>query len=1321
MSSHTTGEIIFHPNPGQTEMFPCEVLSHSVSHANDTSKAWYCVKIPNTTPDFFVDASRNDLDAKVVTVHASELVKTKNVDQAFQEAETKRVAALQLSWRVKGGGIPDSSNVATVASRAATLLSAGIKPNGEEKNVRLHLSAGKAASVKGNMRIADDGKAANASTSLEVKGSLPFATSKETVVVSCNTIETIKNPFEQMPGVKNKELLDNDDPEAWEPWFHGVLSAEAASILLHDETSVETEHNERNFLICTDPNAAELRVRMVKEGKVTSKEQVVFVLHYYGQDTRQAKKSIHSANIVASNRNFQVDSSVLPPHPVFVSLPDLVEFYQKKAINATRKIVSSSSGVSIAFGKTGTLLSTSFCAVGEETKRSRRLYHGLSDKDLRAELFAGLKSRFISLEMVKGDKLQSQWLQREMDLLTAKSGFFIDDYDLAFQVDEMRLYTEDHAKLTVLDMLRILTKSSLAESRSVEKLTETQQQQPFLDSIFGQSSGADSTLKSQLRKIRTLETVFSELITHAKNGMLQIPISDTSTQVELAKVEQYAKAKQLPSSVLKLAIAAVEEYNAVGRLPGREGDSVVMSLTTYVQKLIDEEVEPLRTKILNKLLTISIGSGHFYPLPPKSRSHMNVVVGSYQYPRLESFETPQDFFDSLLAGLDARCTSSVAELGFTYNFAKQWLKDVKVDFLSLGFSPEHFLKVLAHEREFAYFVGDCESDASADYLSAGNFRLKVGDKVDVQINGWPKPYKGIIFKVTGSTYSVQCDEGMTADAVKAEDITFNHEKVLFEKVRWLLLWELLVNRPDDDAVIGTPHVQWSSEAWFDPSPWIYDAIVLDNPKTAREVGAGGLTAQSIDGVDERLLVRLKLVIAQTSRVYITDLTLDKLHPCLSTKFGHRLQVRTHGVGTVLTGGESKSTLRIDNSTNVITINNHVNNATPATQYCYAAGQKLLLHLSPQSGGHSEWCDAIVVQYLESMKVHKVRISDGTEHKLNLNDFNHTPTVFDSLGKFVGERQRYSEMMVENLQFAVDAITGKSLDVEKQLVSINVNKKGTKGLFREGWSDVTEVLTLAPRLAEPSPQRSVGIHSVQPILISATAGSGKSWCVHQLAHTLAKTTAPAPEPEAPECEAKLVPISEMQIPVSLEAEEETYQQVPEGLPIIIPVQKLARILRKREKEKEKETSKEEPDNLIVEYIKSEYAGKDLECCKMLLQCIRMRTCVILLDGVDEAAEERTRIEALVLDELVPYQIRFVVTSRPEGINIQSYRDKFVIFDLAQLSPEQIEKCLKQQLVSSVVPPMPLHLCCSAIQSNLWFHSYPVTLGWRRVPRTSAGSR
>merc|ERR1711965_739607 len=96
-----------------------------------------------------------------------------------------------------------------------------------------------------------------------------------------------------------------------------------------------------------------------------------------------------------------------------------------------------------------------------------------------------------------------------------------------------------------------------------------------------------------------------------------------------------------------------------------------------------------------------------------------------------------------------------------------------------------------------------------------------------------------------------------------------------------------------------------------------------------------------------------------------------------------------------------------------------------------------------------------------------------------------------------------------------------------------------------------------------------------------------------------------------------------------------------------------------------------------YISNEFADRKEERT-LLLQAYEMRAVAILVDGVDEAAGMRDIVEAFVHYELVTSGNRLVVTSRPEGVDLEDYKTRFVVFNLKELSQEQQRNVIQMQL-------------------------------------------
>ena len=100
--------------------------------------------------------------------------------------------------------------------------------------------------------------------------------------------------------------------------------------------------------------------------------------------------------------------------------------------------------------------------------------------------------------------------------------------------------------------------------------------------------------------------------------------------------------------------------------------------------------------------------------------------------------------------------------------------------------------------------------------------------------------------------------------------------------------------------------------------------------------------------------------------------------------------------------------------------------------------------------------------------------------------------------------------------------------------------------------------------------------------------------------------------------------------------------------------------------------------MAEYIRRE--EKDEKVRDLLIQAFELKTLIILIDGIDEAASLTQMIEDFILDTLVPLGLRVVATSRPEGVRLRLYND-FVICNLAPLDDAQQRRAINAQLESN----------------------------------------
>ena len=109
----------------------------------------------------------------------------------------------------------------------------------------------------------------------------------------------------------------------------------------------------------------------------------------------------------------------------------------------------------------------------------------------------------------------------------------------------------------------------------------------------------------------------------------------------------------------------------------------------------------------------------------------------------------------------------------------------------------------------------------------------------------------------------------------------------------------------------------------------------------------------------------------------------------------------------------------------------------------------------------------------------------------------------SVAAFEDARARYIERTIAERQMVEDAITGKEMDIEKQLLYLTFDAGSGGGLKLPKWEDVKAVKDFEPLLLAPTASRATGHHKAQPVLLRAEPGTGKSWSMLQLLLILAK--------------------------------------------------------------------------------------------------------------------------------------------------------------------------------------------------------------------------
>ena len=374
------------------------------------------------------------------------------------------------------------------------------------------------------------------------------------------------------------------------------------------------------------------------------------------------------------------------------------------------------------------------------------------------------------------------------------------------------------------------------------------------------------------------------------------------------------------------------------------------------------------------------------------------------------------------------------------------------------------------------------------------------------------------------------------------------------------------------------------------------------------------------------------------------------------------------------------------------------------RFHYPKGTKLLV-LTTSSDGKPKLVDAAVEKWegFEAGNRHTLNV-DGETCEVDLNELNHCLRLLEK-EKYEDVRQKYCKAcIIDSLEYLEDAITTKKLKIDEQLQNIEVEDEGMKDMKLNSVADLADVIiggraaakiTLQAQkefsdelgrkwknvgnkipakgveldnadLSEAlrsqleftqmeiegfklvglqedsvikawptagsdyfSPVRDTakkdaaekavkeaaekkmydrlrGIMEEESILLSAGPGTGKTWSMQQLGYALAKRV----------------------------------QEKSDGLqlvPIILYCQKLVKLW-----------SPSQDTSLLVQYIRSEFQDPDMVA--MLLQAHEMRTLVVLLDGIDEAAGLTEQIQSFVLQVssrcfLLPIFLGVALAGRP----------------------------------------------------------------------------
>lgn len=193
------------------------------------------------------------------------------------------------------------------------------------------------------------------------------------------------------------------------------------------------------------------------------------------------------------------------------------------------------------------------------------------------------------------------------------------------------------------------------------------------------------------------------------------------------------------------------------------------------------------------------------------------------------------------------------------------------------------------------------------------------------------------------------------------------------------------------------------------------------------------------------------------------------------------------------------------------------NVRPIAAAQYEPGRRLLfLH------GEAGLVDAVVVEWLQFGARHQLQLVEmGQLLEADLNQYNHSSVGLDgpdaslptascmrSVSDYRAARAAYCETLLQAHETVVEAFSGKHVEVAKQLVFLTPHAAHANPKL-EGVRRVRDVVAI---LAEPSPKRPMGFHSVEPMQMRAGSvhQAQREWLLSNVLYKLTATLRDADE-------------------------------------------------------------------------------------------------------------------------------------------------------------------------------------------------------------------
>ena len=274
---------------------------------------------------------------------------------------------------------------------------------------------------------------------------------------------------------------------------------------------------------------------------------------------------------------------------------------------------------------------------------------------------------------------------------------------------------------------------------------------------------------------------------------------------------------------------------------------------------------------------------------------------------------------------------------------------------------------------------------------------------------------------------------------------------------------------------------------------------------------------------------------------------------------------------------------------------------------------------------------------------RVSLESGETISMYLDNFNHSTPLLTP-HEFRRARLAYCKFLCENKRTVTDGLTGRELEIENQTLKIGLGtlSKGNPATF-SACASSTELAKKVWDVHNSTPRHHGGVIAYSPVVICSKAGCGKTWASHQIRHVIAKHI------------------------------HSTNNRHGFEVPLLIPVQQLVGLVETQEGFR----------NLLHRYVASltsDDVGEDSKVTEMLQTAIRLKSTILIVDGVDEAGGLSRQMEQFVLRDLILNGHTVVATSRPEGLRIMLNREYSLgisVLDLLPLTDKQQRKLIGQQ--------------------------------------------